>query len=302
MAGCRGAVGFALALLFLPRAVAESARQEIWHRAFTTAQAGEVVHLVGFDPAKYTLRLIDNGGRQGKPNYAGLAAAMRRNGALAGINGGFFDQEQFTPSGFLQIRGKLIAPFEPKGWPEGVLAISADAIRLVARDEFHPGPGLIDGLQSSPWVIRHGAPEPGLGKDDRAARRAFVGVGAAGEVAIGFSSAMRFDRLAELLLGAPVVEQIGFTEVLAMDGATSAAFWTRVGGREVEEPGAATVRNFVAVVPLDFKDPFTLPRWVMPMAWVIGVVLLRLVVGRLVVKWVRRWWARLGRGRGRERG
>ncbi len=212
-------------------------------------QSGAAVHLVVFDPSRYTLRVIGNGTRAERPKFRNLADAMQRNGCVAGINGGFFDTEHFTPCGLMIASGSKVSSFDPKGWQEGVLVVRGDEISLVERDAFMARDDVTAGLQSSPWLIRSGRIEEVQKRDERRARRAFVATGKSSLRAIGFSTPMTFYELAETLASEPVSKIIEFGEVLALDGATSAGFWCDVDGQRVSDPELVTVRNFVAVVP-----------------------------------------------------
>jgi uncharacterized protein YigE (DUF2233 family) len=216
------------------------------------APSGEItVHLVVFDSARYSLRVIDNGPQLGRPRFSNLADAMLRNGCVAGINGGFFDVQPFAPSGLMVADGHTVSPFDPKGWQEGVLAVQRGKVSLIERDAFTTRDGLTAGLQSSPWLIRSGQLGTIQESDSQRTRRVFVAAGKSGRCAIGFSTPATFHELAEILVSEPVSKTIEVSEALALDGATSAGFWCSVGEQQASDPELTTVRNFVGVVPLD---------------------------------------------------
>jgi len=179
---------------------------------------------------------------------------MLRNRCLAGINGGFFDPTNFTPAGLMVSDGRIISPFDSKGWQEGVLAVRNETSELTERDAFAVEPATIQGLQSSPWLIRSGRIEPAHKSDSRRASRAFVAVGEGGLWAIGTSTPATFQEVAETLLSAAASQRISIRTALAMDGATSAGFWANVNGTEISDPERTTVRNFIGIVPLRADD------------------------------------------------
>src|SRR5262249_13110120 len=119
------------------------------------------------------------------------------------------------------------------------------------RDAFTSHDDITAALQSSPWLIRAGRAEEKQKVDSRRARRAFVGTSKDGRHAIGFSTPATFSELAELLLSANAAEIIPFSEVLALDGATSAGFWSHIDGQQVSDPELVTVQNFVGVIPIE---------------------------------------------------
>lgn len=170
------------------------------YRKLVAPSGTPTVHLVMFDPKRYTLRVIDNGTRSKRPNFANLADALIRNHCVAGTNGGFFDPELFEPAGLMVAGGRTISAFDPKGWQEGMLGVDEAGIFLIARSDFARRSGVREALQSSPWLIRAGQVESTLEHDTRRARRAFVGMSRDGECALGFSTAATFNELAELLL------------------------------------------------------------------------------------------------------
>ena len=233
-----------------------SSAPPVRYRKLVASSGAPTVHLVMFDPKRYTLRVIDNGSQSQRPNFVNLADAMIRNQCIAGTNGGFFDPELFKPSGFTVSGGRTISAFDPKGWQEGMLGVDEGGIFLIARGDFARRSGVKEALQSSPWLIRAGNVESTLGNDARRARRAFVGMSREGECALGFSTAATFYELAALLMRHSV-EGAGWMEVLALDGATSAGFWSDIDGVKVSEPELVTVRNFVGIAP---RDNAPLPR------------------------------------------
>lgn len=131
--------------------------------------------------------------------------------------------ETFKPSGLMIAGGKTLSSFDPKGWQEGALWVSESSVNLVDREEFPRRSAPREALQSSPWLIRAGRVVPALERDERRARRAFVGTSLEGECAVGFSTAVTFDELAKLLVHQSL-EGFTFAEALALNGATSAGF------------------------------------------------------------------------------
>ena len=208
------------------------------------------MHLVVFDTSRFSLRVIDNGPRADRPQFTNLADAMKRSDCVAGINGGFFDPQHFTPSGLMIANGRTVSRFDPQGWQKGVLVVGNDGVSLLEPNAFIKHDQPTEGLQSGPWLLHSGRIDATQKEDSQSARRVFVATGKSGLCAIGFSTPVTFYQLAEILVSEPVSKSVEFSEALALDGASSAGFWCSVGGQLTSDPELTTVRNFVAVAPV----------------------------------------------------
>jgi len=224
--------------------------QGIRYEKYDIPSARCALHLVVFDTAYYTLKVIDNGPSLARPAYASLKDAVRQNGCYAGINGGFFDMQDFTPCGLMIAQGRKVSPFESKTWQEGVFVVRGNQPSLIQREAFTSAEGISDALQSSPWLIRNGKVEE-IQKDDvRRTRRVFLVQGKSGIFAIGFSSRATLFEIAGALVSRSLAQTIEVSEVLVLDGATSGGFWYGFKGVVVDDPVQVPVRNFIGVAPI----------------------------------------------------
>src|SRR5204863_10018886 len=83
-----------------------------------------------FSTKSATFRVIDN------PRGVGnLAAVMRRENCLAGVNGGYFDLDS-NPVGLLIAEGKVIAPLRKARLLSGVMAVSDGRMELLRIAEY----------------------------------------------------------------------------------------------------------------------------------------------------------------------
>ncbi len=137
--------------------------------------AGEraTLDLALFSTKSATVRVIDN--PTGRDN---LAAAMRREKCLAGVNGGYFDPED-KPVGLLISDGKLIAPLRKARLLSGVMMVSNGQLQLLRTAEYSPKRKATAALQCGPFLVDRGQPVPGL-NDTRPARRTFILTGCLG--------------------------------------------------------------------------------------------------------------------------
>jgi uncharacterized protein YigE (DUF2233 family) len=195
-----------------------------------------------FSAKSATVRVIDN--PAGEDN---LAAAMRRENGLAGVNGGYFDPEN-KPVGLLISEGKLIAPLRKARLLSGVMIVSNGQFQLLRTAEYSSKRKATAALQCGPFLVDRGQPVPGL-NDIRPARRTFILAGAADRAAIGFSSGVTLAQLGKILATPELAPGLKVQRALNLDGGSSSAFWFAGEREPFSISEQKTVRNFVAVVP-----------------------------------------------------
>ena len=210
----------------------------------TERSTGEqaTLDLALFPTNSATLRVIDN-----PESNDNLAAVMRRENCLAGVNGGYFDPDD-KPVGLLISDGHLIAPLRKARLLSGVLVVSAGRIQLLRFAEYSPKRTATEALQCGPFLVDHGRPVPGL-NNTRPARRTFVCTFGSDRVAVGFCSSATLAELGKILATPGIAPDLKVQRALNLDGGSSSAFWfaSEKGAFSISE--LKTVRNFVAVVP-----------------------------------------------------
>ena len=189
-----------------------------------------------------TLRVIDD--PAGEDN---LAAVMRREKCLAGVNGGYFDPEN-KPVGLLISGGKLIAPLRKARLLSGVLVASAGRVQLLRTAEYSPKRKADEALQCGPFLVDRGQPVPGL-NDTRSARRTFVLTSGPDRAAVGFCTGVTLAQLAKILATSGIVADLKVQRALNLDGGSSSAFWFAGERAPFSISEQKTVRNFLGVVP-----------------------------------------------------
>ena len=200
------------------------------------------VDLALFSTKSATVRVIDN--PTGKDS---LAAAMRREHCLAGVNGGYFDPAD-APVGLVISGGRLIAPLRKARLLSGVLIASGGRVQLLRTAEYSPKRKANEALQCGPFLVDRGQPVPGL-NDTRSARRTFVLTSGPHRAAVGFCSGVTLADLAKILATEGLAPNLKVQRALNLDGGSSSAFWFagERGPSSISEQ--KTVRNFVAVAP-----------------------------------------------------
>ena len=200
------------------------------------------VDLALFSTKSATVRVIDN-----PTGDDSLAAAMRREHCLAGVNGGYFDPED-KPVGLVISGGKLIAPLRKARLLSGVMVASAGRVQLFRTAEYSPKGKATEALQCGPFLLDRGQPVPGL-NDTRSARRTFVLTSGPDRAALGFCSGVTLAQLAKILATQGIAPDRKMQRALNLDGGSSSAFWFAGERGPFAISEQKTVRNFVAVVP-----------------------------------------------------
>lgn len=195
-----------------------------------------------FSTKSATLRVIDNPAGNDE-----LAAAMRREHCLAGVNGGYFDPAD-APVGLVISGGKLIAPLRKARLLSGVLVAAGGRVQLLRTAEYSPKRKAEEALQCGPFLVDRGQPVPGL-NDTRSARRTFVLTSGPERAAVGFCTGVTLAQLAKILATSEIAPDLKVQRALNLDGGSSSAFWFAGERGPFSISEQKTVRNFVAVVP-----------------------------------------------------
>ena len=189
-----------------------------------------------------TLRVIDNPAGEDD-----LAAVMRRENCLAGVNGGYFDPED-KPVGLLISDGNVVVPLRKAPLLSGVMIVANGRIQLLRVAEYSPKRKAIAALQCGPFLVDRGQPVPGL-NDTRPARRTFIVTGGSDRAAIGFCSAVTLADLGKILATPGIAADLKVQRALNLDGGSSSAFWFAGERGPFSISEQKRVRNFVAVAP-----------------------------------------------------
>jgi uncharacterized protein YigE (DUF2233 family) len=190
-----------------------------------------------------TLRVIDN------PDGQTLAAVMKRENCVYGVNGGYFDAN-FEPIGLRIANEKMIAPLRRARLITAVLLASPRGVQIVRTREFSPRQKIAAAIQCGPFLVDASQRIRGL-NDLTLARRTFAATTARNDRALlGVCSEISLADLATILATTPIASDLKFERALNLDGGSSSAFWfARENGSAFSIPEQKPVRDFVAVVP-----------------------------------------------------
>jgi uncharacterized protein YigE (DUF2233 family) len=179
----------------------------------------------------------------GTPAHAETASDFRRRrGAVAAVNGGFFDQRG-APLGLRIAAAKLRSPLLPHAdW--GVLLLYGDHARIIHTRELPPHEPAQGAIQVGPRLVVGGQP---LQLKPQRARRTAVALDRGGEelTLVVVDAPVDANQLASRLAAA------GFDTALMLDGGPSTQLGLEVGDVHLDLTGGYPVPDLLAI----FKRP-----------------------------------------------
>lgn len=217
------------------------------HRFSAKAGDGDSVDftVVQFEAVRCTLRIVDQPDRAGAGS---LAEAMKRSGAIAGVNGGFFTPA-FEPLGLTISQGRRAGAWQRSSLLGGVVMVKKGRPALLWRDEFQDSASITELLQAGPRLVNNGQPVTGLQTSSSRART-FIATDNAGRWLLGICEYTTLAGLAQLLATPDLIPGMEIARALNFDGGKSTGIWARTSTGEVlSESEVSTVRNFVAILP-----------------------------------------------------
>jgi exopolysaccharide biosynthesis protein len=203
---------------------------------------GVIVDLAIFSTKSCTLRVVQN-----KDGADSLGEVMKHEKCLAGVNGGYFDEE-FAPIGLRIANGEMIAPLKHARLITGVLVASSDGVRIVRAHELSRRPSVTAAIQCGPFLVDLAKPIRGL-NDANLARRTFAAT-TSNRALLGVCSGVSLAALSKILAMTSFAEDLKIERALNLDGGSSSGFWfARENGGAFSVPEQKSVRDFVGVVP-----------------------------------------------------
>jgi hypothetical protein len=196
------------------------------------------IQLFRFSFARYQAEVVVG---PGSPPGAETAAALRRRrGAIAAVNGGFFDERR-APLGLRIVGGVTRVPLRRHAdW--GVLLIEGAGARIVHTRELRPDTAARGAIQVGPRIVVDGTP---LTLKPQRARRTAVALERDGRsltLVVVDAPIDANDLAARLAAG-------GFDAALMLDGGPSTQLALELGDVHVDIPGGYPVPDLLAIVP-----------------------------------------------------
>lgn len=210
---------------------------EYQHMAWELPETGFGVefHVLRVDPEVLTLRVLD--ARDFGLTRMTVQEMAQRTGAMAVINGGYFDTSE-QPVGLVLRDGQVTSGLRRRDW--GVLVLDGSRARIVHTRSYQRRKSITQALQTGPRLVVRGQ-ETTL--KQTFTRRSAVGIDGAGRillVAVQTIEPEASTTLAELgaILRTPESQGgLGCLEALSLDGGGSTQMVANVAGRLVDVPG-----------------------------------------------------------------
>lgn len=202
------------------------------------ANGSAVLHVLRVHPQHYRIALLTAGEGQ----TATVREMAERSGAVAAINGGFFD-ERFRPLGLRVSRGRQLHPLRRANW--GVFLIRSGKAAIVHTRDYRPA-GVTEALQCGPRLVVNGQPTQ---LKPQSARRACIAIDRQGRILLAVSHGADVDatRLARLLCTPEARGGLGCRDALNLDGGPSAQLYASAGDLRLDLQGTWGVPDGLGV-------------------------------------------------------
>jgi uncharacterized protein YigE (DUF2233 family) len=196
---------------------------------------GVELHVLRVDPEVVRLKVLD--ARDFGTTRLTVKAMAERTGALAVINGGYFDTSD-KPVGLVMREGEVTSGLRRRDW--GVLLLNNARAHIVHSRNYQRRKSFTSALQTGPRLVVRGR-ETTL--KQTFTRRSAVGIDRAGRIIIVVALTIEPEAqttLAELgtIMRIPEAEGgLGCLEALSLDGGGSTQLVVNAGGVAFELPG-----------------------------------------------------------------
>lgn len=197
-----------------------------------------LLHVLRVDLQRYRIALLT----AGEGETATVREMAERSGAVAAINGGFFD-ERFRPLGLRVSRGHELRPLRRANW--GVFLIRSGKPAIVHTRDYQPA-GVTEALQCGPRLVVNGQATQ---LKPQSARRACIGIDRQGRVLLAVSKGADVDatRLARLLCAPEAGGGLDCRDALNLDGGPSAQLYISAGDLHLDLQGTWGVPDGLGV-------------------------------------------------------
>lgn len=205
----------------------------------------ECIKAFFFRSKSHRLSILDEGPTR---RYGSLRRAVESNGCTAGVNGGYFaDDEVSSPLGLLIHGSQRHGTLSTQSFTvAGVLYDTGHGIYLERSSKLsHRLDDMQEAIQGGPFLIERGNIIKGL-NDTRRASRTFIATDGRGQWCIGVTSSMTLDQLARWL-SQGALGSFRIHTALNLDGGSSSAFYDKTSGISI--PSLKPVRNYVGIKP-----------------------------------------------------
>lgn len=207
------------------------------------------LHLVFFNSKDCKLEVVDLGAD--KLKYSSHVEALRANGCIAGVNGGFFHPD-YAPLGLMISASERFGKWATSGsLTSGVISSNSDGIDLLRRSAFRDREDTTALLQAGPYLVENAEEVAGL-DDSASRRRSVILTDWRGNWAIASTSSLTLAETAEVFSDPDVIPEWKVNRALNLDGGTSCGFYfdrNEADGEDIALVPWKRVRNLLGVAP-----------------------------------------------------
>ncbi len=166
---------------------------------------------------------------------------VQKNGALIGVNGGFFDPA-YKSLGLLVKEGRELNPVKPVSW-WGIFLIESGVPKVVKSSEYDPRGFVEFAIQAGPRLVENGSV---VSLKPNISQKTFIAVTPNQEIILGVTdkSALDAEDFARIL-----AQELKVSAALNLDGGSSTQLYAKIGNYEKETPVLASVANGLVVLP-----------------------------------------------------
>jgi exopolysaccharide biosynthesis protein len=179
----------------------------------------------------------------------GLQEVIEANGGLAGINGGYFD-ENLDPIGLLISNDRVVHGLVKAKLLSGIFYVKNSRPLLARTGEFPGTNGIDQAIQCGPFLVDGGRTAAGL-DNRRVAARTFIFSCSPSEWGFGICRSVTLKEMGDILTQPTMVPEHRINRALNFDGGSSTTFYARTEGRTIFSEGRPAVSNYLVVKASD---------------------------------------------------
>jgi exopolysaccharide biosynthesis protein len=179
----------------------------------------------------------------------GLSEIAQSKQALAGINGGYFDNG-LSPIGLLISNDRVVHGLQRAKILSGIFYVKAGRPALARTREFPGVKGVQQAIQCGPFLVDGGSPVLGLDQG-RVAARTFIFSCNSSLWGFGICRSVTLEQMGRILTEIPLVPNHPISRALNLDGGSSTTFYVKTGNGTIFSQGRPIVSNYLIAKPKD---------------------------------------------------
>jgi exopolysaccharide biosynthesis protein len=198
---------------------------------------------VYFTTSDVRLEAVSNSERK----FGGLSEVIESTGAIAGSNGGYFD-ERLRPIGLLISNGRVLHGLQKAPLLTGIFYVKGDQLFLVRTPHFPGTNGIQQAIQCGPFLVDEGKTVSGL-EDSRTAARTFIFHSTSSIWGFGICRSVTLAEMAQILIDVPMIPRRHISRALNFDGGYSTAFYAQTDHGAILSEGDPMVSDYLIAKP-----------------------------------------------------